>query len=218
MIKSDFVSTNILGQSGSYSSFELSNLYDTYIGKQEELVQFTWSNLNSNNWATSELNITNLNSNYLNYLSDEWEIIISENSWLVGGNSYNNIYNVSVKDAYVNELITPEESIKTENKIGLMYVSDYGYAASPENWKITLLNYNCNEICSNWLYLGFYEWTITKRSDNSNTVFNIDNLGEVHSSEVTYDNCVRPVFYLNSDVEIYEGHAGTASDPYRIVL
>ena len=99
-----------------------------------------------------------------------------------------------------------------------MYVSDYGYAASPENWNINIgsLN-NTSNTNNNWLYMGFHEWTITRISDIAASGFRVYSDGSVNNGYVYNDLAIRPSFYLESDVEL-RGGTGTSSDPYRLLL
>ena len=72
---------------------------------------------------------------------------------------------------------------------------------------------------NNWMFMGLYEWTISRRSDGTTYAFYVISSGRVYVDYVGYNYfAVRPSFYLNSDVEIYEGNTGTQSDPYRIVI
>ena len=105
-----------------------------------------------------------------------------------------------------------------------MYVSDYMYAVDPSGWlnvgyEVTgTTDYRAIK-GDNWMYAGFVDWTISRCSDNTEYAFYVSNTSYV--SYATVDStyyAVRPVFYLNSDVQIYEGNTGTASDPYRIVI
>lgn len=122
------------------------------------------------------------------------------------------------KKAYTNEIISPVTSIIYNAKIGLIYVSDYGYAASPDSWTTILADYN-NVADSNWLYSDYWEWTITRcsrGSDNETYVFMLISSGGVDSIlPVSSENDVRPTFYLNSNVQYISG-SGTQTDPYRI--
>ena len=103
------------------------------------------------------------------------------------------------------------------DEIGLMYPSDYGYAASPENWTTNLYDYdNTTNTNNNWLYLGNYEWTITLSSSDSRRVFYVyvsGNLGFAVLFGGGYS--ARPSLYLKSNVGISDG-TGTSSDPYRL--
>ena len=137
--------------------------------------------------------------------------------WKIGGNTDSNIYNVPVKQTYQNEIVSPAESTTYSAKIGLMHASDYGYAASPENWDTNLYDYN-NDINrnSNWMFMGLYEWTITRRSDTTNRAFSVSSNGTMYSSSVYSNYCsVRPSFYLESSV-VLSGGSGTSTDPYRV--
>src|SRR5699024_10978985 len=114
---------------------------------------------------TSELNKINLNSNYLNYLGILWNNMIEDSIWHLGGMlSYNN----TTKNFYVGERNNNGYSnnpTKYTAKIGLMYTSDYGYAAYPHAWVTNLSSYDSTIIKeNNWLYLGLNEWGITSNS------------------------------------------------------
>ena len=60
---------------------------------------------------------------------------------------------------------------KTLGKLGLMYASDYGYAASDECTQ-TLYNYN-NTTCTNnnWLFKSNNEWILPQNASDSGGVF-----------------------------------------------
>ena len=136
-------------------------------------------------------------------------------AWIVGGNTHLNI-STSVTNAYRNELVNPAELTTYNAKIGLMYVSDYGYAASSNYWTMALYDYNYVSV-NNWMYMGLAEWTITRRSDTSNYVFDISSSGDL--DYVSIDSyrayAIRPTFYLNSNVQYVSG-TGTSSNPVRI--
>ena len=98
-----------------------------------------------------------------------------------------------------------------------MYVSDYGYAASPENWNTNLYNYdNDTNQNNNWMFMGLYEWTISRRSDFTNDVFLLDSKGSVGSDVNDIGSGVRPTFYLESNVVLSSGD-GSEQNPFRIV-
>ena len=151
-------------------------------------------------------------------MGSKWSNKIATSTWQIGGNTYQNIYNVSIKSTYQNEIVSPAKSTTYNAKIGLMYVSDYGYAASPENWTTTLNSYNnSNSINNNWMFMKWYDWTISRSSDDAKYVFNINHTGDVSISNVSVGarRTVRPSFYLNTNV-VMNGGNGTISDPYRI--
>ena len=102
-------------------------------------------------------------------------------------------------------------------KIGLMYVSDYGFAVSSSYWTEALYDYDNSTLRSNnWMYLGADEWTISRRSDDSGIAFLVASAGAVYGYySANFTLAVRPCFYLNSDVAYISG-SGTESDPIRI--
>ena len=101
-------------------------------------------------------------------------------------------------------------------KIGLMYVSDYGYAASPDNWQTSLDGYESAR-STNWLCLGSSEWTISRSAGGANNAFRSGSTGYVDSSYVTFTFAVCPSFYLESSV-VLTGGTGNSSDPYRLAI
>ncbi len=139
--------------------------------------------------------------------------------WIVGGASYENMYESSVQTAYRYEILNSNNDIENnyEAKVGLMYVSDYGYAADPSYWTEDLKSYNKTNY-SNWLYMGLQDFTISRRSDSTEVLFNVHSQGNIATNGVDYviyGGGIRPAFYLNSDVTYVSG-SGSYSDPFRI--
>ena len=171
----------------------------------------------SNDWKTADLNYYINNDSFYNNLSAFWKELISESVWKIGGNTMEYLEESVVKTSYNYEVGLNSENITYNGKIGLMYVSDYGYAASPENWTTKLSNYN-NITSTNWLYLGEEEYTITPENSSLNLVFSIN--GYVDRNGVcteVFSLAVRPVFYLNSDVAYISGN-GSKESPFRLAL
>ena len=179
--------------------------------------EYSWGdNENINTWNTDiKPDIyTTLNNLFYNSLGIEWQDLISLHDYNVEGMSQNDSFGVK---QYYDAEIKNNNGYNQNMKIGLMYVTDYGYAASPEAWTIEMFNYDDSKNI-NWLS-GITEWTISRRADVTGYTFRIDESGYVRGDYyVAFAFSIRPSFYLNSDVEIYEGHAGTVSDPYRIVI
>src|SRR5699024_534750 len=100
-------------------------------------------------------------------------------------------------------------------EIGLMYVSDYGFAASNSYWTASMNSYY-NTINNNWMYMGQDEWTISRNSD-TRYAFLVHSSGSVlgYLVDVLYSSAVRPVFYLNSSINYVSG-SGSSADPIRI--
>ena len=173
-----------------------------------------------NTWSSSSLN-TYLNGEYLTSLGTLADKI-AITTWKVGGGTYENIGTSVPKTAYQNEVGSSASSTTYGAKIGLMYVSDYYYSASPSAW--TLVGYNSSDATkdyraatsTNWLYLGSTEWTISRDSDDTNYAFRVTSTGDVNFSIVDSRSfAVRPSFNLESSVKYVSG-SGSMSDPVRI--
>ena len=179
-----------------------------------------WHTSESNTWSSSSLNAY-LNGTYLTSLGTIAEKIATT-TWKVGGCSWSNIKTSVPKIVYKNEVGSSASTTTVDKKIGLMYISDYYYSASPSAW--TLVGYNKSDATKdysaaktiNWLYLGSKEWTISRVSDETFSAFIVDGSGHVFSYNVNFSNfAVRPSFNLDSTVTYVSGD-GTKSNPIRI--
>ena len=228
LIKYDYADTTMLGEDGDYYQTITTSFYSGKRNEQGTVYRYYWNGPTSsggtqiNTWSASRLNTVNLNTNYWNYLTTDWQSKIASTTWQVSGNFISNIRNVSVKTAYTNELVSPVEATTYEDEIGLMYVSDYMYAVEPSDW--TKIGYDSSNASNdyrgakgnNWMYMGDADWTISRQSDFTYVAFVVYNYGGVDGLSVYDGYGVRPSFYLNSDVE-FEGGSGSATDPYVIV-
>ena len=158
---------------------------------------------------------TTLNTTYYNTLGNEWQNLISESTWQVGGMVWSAAN--TAKQYYDIEVGTGQSGYVETMKIGLMYVSDYGYGASPEKWTTALSEENYGT--DNWLYLGDYEWLISRNAGNTVHAFDVrsDYGGCVDVDYVNKTYAVRPSFSLTSTVTISSG-TGTSSDPFVLSL
>ena len=180
-----------------------------------------WDSNNKNTWSTSSLN-TYLNNEFITTIDETTKGKIAETTWKVGGNTLNNLAKQPAKTAYQNEVVqpnpgtTPNGETEYNKKIGLMYASDYGFAAVPSAWTSTLYDYDGEAIKSaNWMYLGTNEWTISRTADNSYGAFRVLDTGLVRNSSASNAFGVRPVFNLTSSVNYVSG-SGTAADPILV--
>ena len=186
-------------------------------GNQVKLIKntrygmYAWDSGGSNTWSSSTLNTGTLNGTYISGLSSTWQNKIATTNWKVGGMSQNN--SATAKQYYDTEIGSSSSSTTYSAKIGLMYVSDYGFAASLDYWTTELYNYEPSK-SSNWMYLGGIEWTISRGSNNSSSAFYVG-FGDVSAATVSGSVAVRPVFYLTSSTQYVSG-SGTQSDPIRI--
>ena len=184
-----------------------------------------------NNWARPASLNTYLNKTYLNALSTTSQNMIGDTKYYLGGGGNNSNFNSSVdfysyerkiKNTKSNEFYYDKNPNSWVGKLGLMYVSDYGYAS--DNCETKALNdyNNSNDlrICNNtnWLFnLKKLEATITQYSNTSTSIHYIADNGIVVS---TYQaslaqTVVRPTLYLKSEVRIIDGD-GTSTNPYII--
>ena len=178
-----------------------------------------WNTSDDNTWSSSSLN-TYLNGTYLTSLGTLADKIATT-MWKVGGNSWDNIGGVVPATAYQYEVGSSASTTTVDKKIGLMYVTDYYYSASPSAW--TLVGYNSSDATkdyraaktTNWLYLGSYEWTISRDSDSTVTALGVGGTGRVSGDLVAVSGVARPSFNLESSVKYVSG-SGSMSNPIRV--
>ena len=176
---------------------------------------YAWDSGRNNTWNSStkpDIRST-LNTTFLNSLSSTWKNKIATHVFKVGGlHSYS--AEGTPKVAYNNEVGSSSSSTTDSMKIGLMYVSDYGYAASRASWTKSLDKYY-NVTYDNWMYLGSIEWTISQNLDSSSAAFRVYSDGRITSYDLINSFAVRPCFYLTSSTEYVSG-SGAQSDPILI--
>ena len=213
LIKYDYANSNLLGTDGDYNG--PSTLGATYKGSLSKVDTYYWNNATQKNtWSESNLNKINLNTNYLNNIGTTWSNMIEDATWKVSGHSTNK---VTPSEMYTREIKNATKTYGPSDgtsKIGLMYASDYGFAASPSAWSTTLFDY-AGKKTINWMYMGYYDWTISPNSAYSNRAFLVNGGGNVGYSHVSYSNGVRPSFSLSSSITYVSG-SGSAVDPILI--
>ncbi len=250
LIKYDYATKEELGaettQGGAYGD-DYSYTKDNYKGNNAaNIASYYWSYTGSgaynNMWQYSNLNKINLNDYYINtYLAKVSGLSehITEHTWTTGGFSSSGtpkqVYNQELgieklqvgarncfNDDYTkgSRACTEDDLSYKDAKIGLMYLSDYGYAAYPEAWNLNVTNsdeYDSNIVKeNNWMYMGLDEWTISRRSDHGNDAWSVIDSGNAKiSSGVVLNYGVRPVFYLDSSTKIASGE-GTHDNPFRL--
>ena len=223
LIKYDYAKSSLLGTDGDYSK-EYTD--DYFSGEQGESPSsnslYYWNNdTQTNTWSESNLNKINLNTNFVNNIGTIWAKKIATTTWKVGGGTYANIVTSVPKTAYQYEVGSSASTTTYEAKIGLMYVTDYYYAANPSAW--TLVGYNSSDATKdyrfskgeNWLYGGGWDWTISRSSDYSDNAFYVCYNGHVFYYNVSNDFGVRPSFSLESSTTYVSG-SGSMSDPVRV--
>ena len=164
--------------------------------------------------------------NFTNYkLSDKAKSYITTSRYYLGGDT--KLHGVMTNQFYAYERGTTRydtnRPLYWDGMVGLMYPSDYGYAAG--NSCVTgTAPYDYNDGCrdNDWLwmttssnYTNSEEWLMTPDPGHSNDAFRVYSSGSVGKNTVYVNGAssVRPVFYLKSDTMIKSG-AGTSTNPY----
>ena len=189
--------------------------------RNESIGSINWDIGRSNNWARPATLNTELNATYLNSLDNTSKSMIGNAKYYLGG--YNDSLEIKKDVMYQYERkINGSTYYNGSNpnswvgKLGLMYASDYGYAASDECTQ-NLYDYD-NATCknNNWLFKGNDEWILPQVAGGTGA-FNVFSGGNVIQSSVSFDQNVRSVIYLISSVQITGGN-GTSSSPYTLGL
>ena len=226
LIKSDYTTSDMLGTDGRDYYGTYNDSTSNYKGSMDTstIAAYRWnydtsvSSNGSNNWTISEFNTINLNTNYWNYLGSTWQNLIAEATWHLGGMTSSSNTAKAFYDGERNNAGYGSNPTTYTDEIGLMYPSDYGYAASPDAWATNLGSYDNSTItANNWMYLGLSEWTLTPSLSFSYYVFFVYFYGSLNYSSASFGYAARPVFYLESNVELVRG-TGTSSDPYRLAV
>jgi len=161
-------------------------------------------------WYTAAPNI-NDDDIYTYLASDAYKNERRTSSWKICSSEIN--------ATYCNDTVTRNNT--WTGAIGLISVSDYGYAVDMSTCNKSVYHYyDC--ISSNWLHQGYsysnpnkYSWTISPaaRSSQLTDVFEINYGGYPISELSSYAHAIAPSFYLKSGVHIKSGD-GTLDCPY----
>ena len=198
---------------------------------------FAWNSAGTNIWATptngrfsdSTVNGSSLmkllNSDLFNTantyaLSNISQKYVNESIFYLGGwdtSQVNSMVMYSKERGTVTYGTDKSRPLSWKGKVGLMYPSDYGYAAgnSCSSGSTYLYNYDGKCKSSDWLFNSKDEWLMSVLSNSSERAFFLGSAGYVYNSynKVTNTMSVRPVFYLTSITSITGGD-GTSSNPY----
>ena len=136
--------------------------------------------------------------------------------YYLGGFSSSNLKINTIYSAERGRTTSSGNALYWDGKVGLMYPSDYGYAAG--NDCVTNTDAYSYDKCSdkNWIDLkNIYELFMTSVATSEELVFNSDRFGKICEVSSSTPRYARPVFYLSSDVSITSG-TGTSSEPYLV--
>ena len=182
-----------------------------------------WWNGTSGSYYNNSTSVTTVN--FTNYkLSDKAKSYITTSRYYLGGHTTSQ--GVMTNQFYAYERGTARydtnRPLYWDGYVGLMYPSDYGYAAGNTCVTGTEL-YNYDGGCKNkdWLWMttsGDYtdnaEWLMSPYSSDSYYAFRVYSSGfVVNYSYVRDADSARPVFYLSSSASISEGE-GSSTNPY----
>ena len=229
LIKYDYANSNLLGTDGDYKGSSAPNS-SYYKGSLTSINTYYWNyknntsiNNGSNIWSTSLLNKINLNTNFLNNIGTTWSNLIEDATWKVSGHTTTDVTPSVMYTAEITNATKTYGPSDGTSKIGLVYASDYGFAASPSAWTTTLWNYDGNDANGisiktiNWMYMGYSEWTMAPGSSDSYFVFFLNSNGYVSNSSANNGSGSRPVMYLKTSV-LYAGGLGTKDSPITLVV
>ena len=195
----------------------------------------------TNNWSTSTL-MTLLNSgawwngtsgsyyngsttaktvNFTNKgLTETAQKMINDSLYYLGGYNSSSVY-TTVMYGYERGTTTYSgNSLSWTGKVGLIYPSDYGYAAGNKCATGTnLSSYNSSCRSQDWLLnTSSFQWLMSPFSDYPIIVWYVGSDGGVVDDGNYVANSVgvvQPTFYLKSDISVTDG-TGTSSDPYIV--
>ena len=177
--------------------------------KINDIGKYYYASMDETYWDDSYFNEV-LNVTYYKKFSLSWQNKISTHNFFWAPSSIIDPA-VTVKQFYDKEM---KNHTSLSIKIGLMYVSDYGFAASNSYWTTSLDNY-ASATDNNWLYLGLDEFTMTVDLRYMYNMFLILSNGVISSSYTGIEHYIRPTFYLTSSTTYVSG-SGSSTDPIRI--
>ena len=183
----------------------------------------------TNDWSNATLQ-TYLNGDYYESLIDK--NMIDTSTWNLRG--YGTTEGTDKYEMYGIERgtgniagVTLYDTPSIERNIGLMYPSDYGFAAQVTSTCTdtkALYSYKpCKD--TNWI-AGLDEWLITPDSYRGHTAFFAHSSGYVYyngyvspsgDGSVYYSDGVRPVLYLKSNVKITGNGDGSEGNKYQLI-
>ena len=237
----------------NFKDFELENVNNWNDASLMEILNGIYYNsLDGNCYYDNnfEEKTCNFKSGLLKGINDESRSFIDKKiKWKLGGIAEENMYDMTTLQYYNaereisndNSSQYPSEwditnNPKYHNGIGLLYVSDVGYATGGNNKNLCMSNslglyyQNCSYE-NNWLIPQNYDsyWTISPLGMNSEYVFAIVpfsdlniNAGFIDVYSIYYvENNVLPVVYLNNNVEIESDSSdnyGSIDNPFRLTV
>ncbi len=213
--------------------------------RAESLDGLAWHKSNTNDWTASSFKLL-LNGAYYNAqdgtssgycygysttatancdytkkgIQSGYRSMIAKVTWHLGGYSSTSATTSAFYGYERGTTVYSGRPTSTTGYIGLMYPSDYGYSVLSSSCARTtnLGSYNsANCAGQSWLYGKGFEWTLTPRSSDSFSVFNLSNYGYLASSGALFGYGSRPVLYLDASVYKIDGD-GSLNNPYIVEM
>ncbi len=154
----------------------------------------------------------------VNGLDLEARNMIQSSTWYLGGRTSAS-YNASEFYSYERSSnVSSISKVSSIDNIGLMYVSDFAYAAQYSCWNSGYdLSAYSNTTCAaaNWLSSSFQEMMITPDISDTTQIFYINEIGSIGAANATIGWTYRPTLYLKESVYYISG-TGTQTDPFII--
>ena len=189
--------------------------------RNESIGDYAWASNSYNNWDNSSRK-SYLNGEYYHGINETYKNMISEETYYLGGPTGSNYQTLTASGYYDAERDSSQvysgNPVSTKQYIGLMYPSDYGYAAGSSCLSTALRRYSSSCKNSDYLFSGVSEWLQAPYASASNTAAYLGSTGYVHTdSSVTFYNAVRPVLYLTSETQITGGD-GSQGNAFQLEI
>ena len=159
---------------------------------------------------------------YLSKLSTNAKNVLRETTYYLGNVAYGGSGDTTIS-AYANERnatkIWSENQPTWNGKVGLLYPSDYGYSANPDNWSNTQLYYY--DGATTWMMQNAnhndHEWLLSPSSGSANHALYWYSAGYVYFTDIVNGSTgVREVLNLKSSVKVLKGE-GDVNSPYVVI-
>lgn len=172
-------------------------LNSCYLGKKDGCSKYCYAHKTTQG-------VCNYSQNGINEIDSYGNMIESVYYNIGMSNSFN-----SSSVVYANEV---KKQVSENTLIGLMYASDFGYAISGYTGNLSYSS-AYSQMINNWLFGQGFEWTMTAYS--SSHPVRVENFGGVHDFNAYSGYAVRPILYLQSNVNKLSGDGSIAS-PYTL--
>ena len=202
--------------SGNYANYQYAYMYwnkSKYFGQT-----------NDNDWTKASLQYylndeTSGASSYYNSIDSTYRDMIETVEYDISNVDYNKTASVTYTAERSGNVMEGNQATWI-GKIGMMYPSDYGYAADSDAWSIGTGQYGYKAYpatLSNWMNDNprGYEWTISPSSTYTTCAVFVNFTGRVSNDNVINNNAVAPVLYLKSS-SVITGGTGDEATPYTL--